>query len=238
VRQTNGSYVIKNDSSNAVWEVLNGTTAFGTSVRSYDGRGLIYQNFFIYETEGGYLFQPCISAGAVTYNSVSNLTTVEAISKNAYGQTFRIIRPEDEPEELLLKENSKYSTTGSYLLGVTEETNVSEVISNFENEGIIILDLNKNILPDNAFVGTGFSVCLVDGGNVLDSLTVVIKGDIDGNGLVDTTDYLRIKGGFLGTYSLDNMCQKAADVDGSGQVDATDYLRVKSHFLGTYNIYE
>jgi hypothetical protein len=121
---------------------------------------------------------------------------------------------------------------------VTEETNVSEVISNFENEGIIILDLNKNILPDNAFVGTGFSVCLVDGGNVLDSLTVVIKGDIDGNGLVDTTDYLRIKGGFLGTYSLDNMCQKAADVDGSGQVDATDYLRVKSHFLGTYNIYE
>ena len=74
-------------------------------------------------------------------------------------------------------------------------------------------------------------------GEKIDALTVIVKGDVTGDGVVDGTDYLRLKAVFLETYTATGAYIKAADVDESGKVDATDYLRVKGHFLGSYNIF-
>jgi hypothetical protein len=72
----------------------------------------------------------------------------------------------------------------------------------------------------------------------VDSVTVVVLGDVDGNGIVDTTDYMRIKSTFLGTFTLNEAENCAADVEANGIIDTTDYMRVKSHFLGTYDLYQ
>jgi hypothetical protein len=60
---------------------------------------------------------------------------------------------------------------------------------------------------------------------------------VDGNGLIDGTDYLRIKSVFLEDCALAACQELAADVDGNGIVDSTDYLRIKAHFYGTYNLF-
>jgi hypothetical protein len=56
-------------------------------------------------------------------------------------------------------------------------------------------------------------------------------GDVDGNGCIDTTDYLRIKNYFLGEFELDELFGIAGDMDSNGEIEATDYLRIKSLFL-------
>jgi hypothetical protein len=61
-------------------------------------------------------------------------------------------------------------------------------------------------------------------------------GDVDGNGEIDTTDYMRVKAAFLGTYTLSEEEFWAADVDQNGVIDTTDYIRIKAHFLGDYVI--
>jgi hypothetical protein len=66
-------------------------------------------------------------------------------------------------------------------------------------------------------------------------VVLLINGDVDGNGEIDTTDYIRIKGHFLGTYTFDELTLFAGDVTGDGVIDATDYIRIKGSFLGTYN---
>ena len=71
---------------------------------------------------------------------------------------------------------------------------------------------------------------------MIDSVTVVVMGDLDGNGRIDSTDYLRIKSAFLGEYTLNEHERKAADVDQNGVIDATDYIRIKGHFLGNFTI--
>ena len=85
-------------------------------------------------------------------------------------------------------------------------------------------------------VGTGYTVKLILGNKIVDMATVIIMGDVNGDSCIDSTDYLRIKGAFLGTFSLSDASAKASDIDKSSSIDSTDYLRIKGHFLGIYSL--
>jgi hypothetical protein len=73
---------------------------------------------------------------------------------------------------------------------------------------------------------------------VIESVTVVVPGDLDGNGIVDTTDYLRLKAAVHGSFMLNDVQTEAADVDETGSLDSQDYQNIKSYFLGNYNLRE
>ncbi len=62
------------------------------------------------------------------------------------------------------------------------------------------------------------------------------RGDLNGDGNVDSVDYLLLKRHMLGTFRLTGSALTAADIDGSGSVDSVDYLLLKRHCLGTYRI--
>ncbi len=83
------------------------------------------------------------------------------------------------------------------------------------------------------YIGTG-SIFTYNGKNY----DIVILGDVDGDGEVTATDYVRIKGCFMLTYEVEGVYAEAADADGDGELMATDYLRIKSHFLQKYNLYQ
>lgn len=72
-------------------------------------------------------------------------------------------------------------------------------------------------------------------GEISDYVTV-LPGDTDGDGFVNSTDYMRLKSHCVGLFSLEGAFLKAADVDGSGEVDSTDFMRIKSNLLGTFSI--
>ncbi len=78
---------------------------------------------------------------------------------------------------------------------------------------------------------------VVDEENIIQDAEIWLFGDVTGEGRVDSTDYLRIKGAFLGTFNLEGVSALAGDVTGEGRIDSTDYLRIKGHFLGTYNLH-
>lgn len=64
----------------------------------------------------------------------------------------------------------------------------------------------------------------------------VMLGDLNGNGQIDTTDYIFLKRAVLGTYTLTDAQKAAADVNGDGKINSVDYMQVKRHVLGTYKI--
>jgi hypothetical protein len=116
-------------------------------------------------------------------------------------------------------------------------TTVQSLLRQFENQNLKVRDKDGNTLTGSAVVGTGATISLYNGSTLVDSVTVVILGDVDGNGRVDSTDYMRIKAAFLGTFALNDAERSAADVDGNGRIDSTDYMRIKGHFLGEFNLY-
>ena len=136
-----------------------------------------------------------------------------------------------------LVEAADYSLEEALVLGVKHQTTVSMLLSRFANEGLEVVDSLGNVLQDQDYVGTGTRVNLYQAEQVLDTVTVVVMGDMDGNGIVDTTDYMRLKAALRGTFEVDEALTKAADVDGSGKLGAADYMRIKAYFLGTYDLF-
>ncbi len=64
------------------------------------------------------------------------------------------------------------------------------------------------------------------------------KGDVNGDGEINSTDYTQVRRHFLGTFTIAEENLDAADVDSDGQINGTDFMRIRRHFLGTFVIGE
>jgi hypothetical protein len=187
-----------------------------------------------------------IDKGGNQTKIILDVVTVEDIIDDSTGGSVpdEPLEPEDpfEPvtpslDKITLKSSSSYTREEMLLEKVQENTTVQELLSQFENEVLEVLDKNGKKISGSSLVGTCSMINLYNNGVLVDSVTVVILGDVDGNGIVDTTDVVRVKAAFLGSFLLDDAESIAADVDCNGIIDTTDYMRVKSHFIGAYNLY-
>ena len=151
---------------------------------------------------------------------------------NKKAQTFALLEiTQNEEEKLTLNSNSSLVMSEGYLTNVIEGMSASAIVSNFKNQNAVVLDVDGNIVSESDICGTGYKVCLFKDGKTIDSAEIVVWGDVDGSGKVDSTDYLKIKLVFLGTQSLEGSYFLAGDVDSSNRIDSTDYIKLKSHFL-------
>ena len=64
----------------------------------------------------------------------------------------------------------------------------------------------------------------------------LLPGDLNGDGLIDTLDYMMLKRAVLGTFTLNDEQKAAADVNRDHDIDALDYMMVKRHVMGTFKI--
>ena len=90
-----------------------------------------------------------------------------------------------------------------------------------------------------AYLGTGSVVEVLDTqGSVVATYSVVIFGDVDGDGVATSDDIRAIKGHMNGADVLppDSSYLLAADVDGDGSVDLMDSLAIKSILNGSATI--
>ena len=71
-----------------------------------------------------------------------------------------------------------------------KEVTVSDLLLNFENDNLSVCDFEGNLLKEDSFVGTGARISLTKDGAEIDYFEVIVMGDVDGNGRIDTTDYL------------------------------------------------
>ncbi len=140
--------------------------------------------------------------------------------------------PKEEETDIVISLDSYLCEENGYLLGAAEGSLVSEILSQFENEDAVVCDKEGNVLENDDLCKTGCVVKLVYGDTVVDLLTVVVSGDVDGSGTVDVTDYIRIKSVFLGKLHIDGEYFIAADMEKDNVLDTTDFLRIKSVFLG------
>lgn len=120
----------------------------------------------------------------------------------------------------------------SYLLGIPAGTPGNLVKSNFKSADIAIADKNGKAVSETAMVGTGATVTSTK------KLTVVVTGDVNGDGKILTADYITLKRSFGSDMTFEGAFLKAADTTGDGRISSTDYMRIKQCFGGKYDLYE
>jgi hypothetical protein len=190
-------------------------------------------------TKNGDIFTFQVKASDHNYEGGAYITHIYAIDKG--GNLVQVVLDpvtvqDPEAAKITLVSAASYSLADAVVANVKAGTTVQSLLTQFENEDLQILDRNGNALSSTAIVGTGVTVNLYNGNELVDRATLAVLGDLDGNGFVDTTDYVRVKSIFLESFTADAAQNRAADVNADGVVDTTDYMKMKAYFLGTNDL--
>ncbi len=132
------------------------------------------------------------------------------------------------PELTLVTENTNITVSNGVLYGLTENMSSTDVAAMFDNSEYVVVS--------QTLVGTGTTISLVIDGEVVDTLTAMVLGDVNGDGKVLSNDYLVIKK-HIASPSLTGVKLEAANVNADSNINTSDYLRVKRHIAGSFDIY-
>lgn len=133
--------------------------------------------------------------------------------------------------------NSKrYNISKNSISKISAGTTVTQLLNGLNNSSNVkVYDGNKE-RTGTYKVGTGMTVKLMIGRTALQTLSVVVTGDINGDGGISITDMLAIKSDLLKKSKLSGAAAKAADTNGDNGVSITDFIQIKSHILGKSKI--
>lgn len=140
----------------------------------------------------------------------------------------------DNLQEFFKNQNMKYDQ--GYLSGLDLGQKASDVaakIAGFEeNSTVSITDAKGKELAADTLIATGQKISIKNAEGKEFKITVVIKADVNGDGKIQATDYVKIKNKIMDKGTLSGAYLKAADVNLDGKVLATDYVKIKNHIMG------
>ena len=92
-------------------------------------------------------------------------------------------------------------------------------------------------MKDTDYVGTGCLVRRMDGDTIVNEAQVVVRGETNGDGVITTADYMRVRALFSGKLQLTGAEYLAADTDENESITTSDYMKIRQHFAKKYNLY-
>ena len=130
------------------------------------------------------------------------------------------------------------SKKGEYIVGFVAEKDISSIRTQLSKQTGVTLVSIKNAKGEEArsgIIATNMKITLrFNEANY--TYTVVIKGDVNGDGRIFATDYVKIKKHIMETPNLQGAYLLAADVNNDGKVYATDYVRIRNYIMGSGKI--
>ena len=112
---------------------------------------------------------------------------------------------------------------------MTVTGNTGEVTVAFKNA-------QGGALADTDLVASGTVVSILDSGVEQISYTVLIYGDINGDGQVGIADFAKLRQEMLRGDLVTGIYQNAADVNYDGQVGIADFAKLRQYLLGKIKI--
>lgn len=160
----------------------------------------------------------------MSYNpSVHNKAGVENILKGTFMDASVTVTAEREDTDVKAKQKEAF-------IYVAPGTKNSEVAAAIGMTKFKVTDTNKKAVSADSNAATGYTFTNTEYNT---SYTMIVLGDVNGDGLVKATDYAMIKALIMEKTTFTNVQKMAADVNGDGLVKATDYARVKSYIMNS-----
>ncbi len=144
-----------------------------------------------------------------------------------------------------------YCNTAQNLVFVEEDKHIEGLVyelnsvtqiqldMNLDGKYITVFDVNGKELTDNDYIGTGAKVYIYDSATnkLLDTYTVVLYGDVNGDGLINSADQEIITNVATCQSTINNeWFIMAADTNHDGAVDGFDVIETELQALDMHNI--
>ena len=131
----------------------------------------------------------------------------------------------DDIQGVLIAENIKKNETDKSITTIQGMTVNKLLEATGETE---IKNAEGKPLTENDLVGTGCTI---------GTYTIVVMGDVNGDGKINSGDSLILSKQVLKTINMSNVSEKqAADVNSDGKINSGDTLILRKHILGNYTI--
>ena len=171
-----------------------------------------------------YAFRSCTSLTIYCYRN--SLAHVEALNDGVPFVLLDETDPEPQPDpDLDIDEEAGMIRSEA---GMTIEA----LLAGLAGGSYTVTDANGAALSSGALVGTGAVVTRTAAGETV-RYTVVVRGDVNGDGRQTATDYLRTKRAVLKIEAPEGVYYEAAACfDGRDGLTAADYLSMKRAILG------
>jgi hypothetical protein len=181
---------------------------------------------------------PSLTHSFTNYVSNGNATTEQDGTKTAYcdhgcGASDTVV---DEGSKLPQKLASDvYSIAGGWISNIAVGTTVADLLRGVNGNSVRVMKGN-DVVTGNVKVGTGMVLQLMANDIVVDSVIIVVTGDVNGDGKISITDMLAVKAHLLKKPLLTGAAEKAADTTADQKITITDFLQFKAHLLNKDSI--
>lgn len=151
----------------------------------------------------------------------TKVTVIDKIQYSSFGHTWYRVKLEDGTQGYVSsvyfekEPEVKYKIDGTFVK-VNPDTKITEI--------------PEAVLTGEIF-GTGAKIKIGE-----TEYTLVMLGDVNGDGLVKSKDYMMIKNYIMGTLELSEAEKKAADVNKDGEIKSKDYMMIKNHIMNISTI--
>lgn len=178
-------------------------------------------------------------AGNVSLKVGSNTVKLTVTAENGSQRTFTLTIAR-QANTGGFSVNPKYDVGGSnYVSGITVGTKVSDFVKNLNIVGgyAQVKNAGGGNKANSAVVCTGDTVSIYyDNGTQYAKWTVLIYGDVNGDGKISNSDCIKIRNHVLGTNKLSGIYEVVGDINKVGGVTNSDCIKVRNHVLGTVPI--
>ncbi len=133
--------------------------------------------------------------------------------------------------------SATYKIDTATISGITDNTAIAQFIGGLSNDAasLRVYKADGSELTSGS-VGTGMTVALFKDGAEADRLTIITKGDVNGDGKISITDYTLMRYQILALKPLTGVYLAGGDVNGDGKVSITDYTLLRYDILGLKSI--
>ncbi len=173
---------------------------------------------------------------SVGTNKISIKCKSQSGSTKTYTITVVRSAANDSDEEYSVS-SSKYSIGSTYVTGIAVGTKAATFVKNISATNCTVKLLTSSGTENTDTVATGNKVAVYVDGKQVKTYTVVIYGDINGDGKISVTDMARLYRYMNGKVSLSACYRAAADVNRDGkEAKVTDMARLYNYLNGKASI--
>lgn len=248
--------VVKPADSGSPNNWLKGLSASGCSLTpSFSGAVTEYSVIVGNETSSVSLTADAVHNGAkvtgIGKHSLAvgrNQLTVQVTAQNGNIRTYQItiirkdaggnipdtpVTPEQPNAPVI---NTSYHIQGSYISGVAVGTSAADFINKLGvSGGTAELYRADAVTVKSGAVATG-DIVKITGNNQTLTYTIVIYGDVSGDGDINALDLLKVQKHIIGANSLNGAYLEAGNAKHSGDISALDLLKIQKHIIGASKI--
>lgn len=138
--------------------------------------------------------------------------------------------PQAKPISSIVSE-ANYKYENGNILGINPNTSIETIKTNLTNTGGVITVTDKNgNTKESGKIGTGDKVNITSG--VTETLTVLIYGDTNGDGVIDKLDASSVLRHYYKYDKYDGIYAKSLDVNKDGVIDKLDASSILRSYYG------